>query len=299
MTAAVGGFLIDGINHPTVDQVRAAKAIGVMLYGGTPGDSLGKDFTAGQYAAYKQAGLLTPFMYENRATDATADAPAIEYRDGVNHANALIADLRNKGVADTEPIECTCDEHLTAAQIPRALQYQTGFYNAAKAQWHGAVGGYGFPEFTTAIHDAHVADWLHGCGRQSDQPAFINIWQDNNNTIFVGGSNDDEDWVRTPLPFGGGNVGILAPDDVAAVANAVLFNTKIVGPSGATQYNANDMLYWTNRIINGWDAMVAELTAIKTELDAVQAGQQSGVDPSAAIAKIETFLSSVKVVAGT
>jgi len=293
-TAIVGQKLIDGINHPTVAQVRAANAIGVMLYGGTPGDSLGKNFTGGQYRAYKQAGLLTPFMYENRANDATADPASIEYRDGVNHANALMADLRANGVADTEPVEVTCDEHLTAAQIPQAVQYQAGAFNTFKAQWHGPVGGYGFPEFTQAIHDARVADWFHGCGSQSAQPAFIDIWQDNNQTILVGGSRDDEDWVRQPLLFGGE----MTPDDVAAVVNGVLFNTKIVGPQGPTPYNLNDMIFWTNKIVNGWDAMVAELTAIKTELDTVQAAE-GNVDTSDAIAKIEAFLGTIKVTAGT
>lgn len=192
-------YLFDGINHPTVAQVRASGAVGCLLYGGTPADSLGKDFTAAQYASYKADGLLTAFVFENTANDM-----ATGMAGGAAHADALLADLRSKGVLPTEPIGATVDEHVTAANIPLAVQYQTGFYRRALALgWAGARGGYGFAEFLIAIHDAQVCDWFWGAGSRSSLPPYTNIWQDNTGTINVGGSADDRDWILVPLPTGG------------------------------------------------------------------------------------------------
>lgn len=191
----------DGTNHPGAGTVLLDGFQWAFLYGGTPASLSGKDFTSGQYADYKHHGIAVAIMYENRADDATADPASIEYADGVAHAQALLADLRAKGVAETEPVESTCDEHLTVTQIPQAVQYQAGFYRTIKASgWLGPVGAYGFPEFLNAVRSAGVADWFHGCGSRSTQPTWVNVWQDNTGTYLVGGAPDDVDWILVPLP---------------------------------------------------------------------------------------------------
>lgn len=200
-------YLFDGINHPTAQQVIASGAIGALLYGGTPADSLGKDFTAAQYADYKAHGLLCAFVFE-----ATANDMAGGFGAGSAHAAALLADLRAKGVATTEPVGATVDEHVTAANIPLAMQYQNGFWSSVKASgWSGPVGIYGFAEVLIACHNTGHADWYWGAGQRSLLPLYTNVWQDNTGVINVGGSADDKDWILIPLPQGGTMTDLTSP----------------------------------------------------------------------------------------
>jgi hypothetical protein len=206
------GILFDGTNHPSAQQVRAAGCIGCLMYGGTP--QYPKDVTAAQYRDYKANGLLTPIVFEIDGNDMNGGAAG-----GAAHAQALLADLRNKGVANTEPVGATVDKHITAADIPLAVQYQRGFYQYVKGNgWAGPVGGYGFAEFLIAVHNAHVADWYWGAGQRSLLPPWVNIWQDNTGVINVGGRVADRDWIVVPLPPGG-NVA-LTPDDINAIWSA-------------------------------------------------------------------------------
>lgn len=189
-----GDRIFDGINHPTAATVLADNLIGALLYCGTPHS--GKDFTAVQYADYVDHGLWRLMCYENVADDIAGGATA-----GIQHAQAFIADARAKHVDFTDPALAAVDEHVAVARLPLAVAYQRAFRNQLRAQgWRGPIGAYGFPETLNAFRTAGVADFYFGAGRAADQPAFVNIWQDNTTTILVGGSADDQDWVRIPLP---------------------------------------------------------------------------------------------------
>lgn len=189
-----GDRIFDGINHPSAATVLADDLIGALLYCGTPHS--GKDFTAAQYADYAEHGLWRLMCYENVADDIAGGVTA-----GVQHAQAFLADAKAKHVDFADPALAAVDEHVSAARIPLAVSYQRAFRNQLRAQgWTGPIGAYGFPEVLNAFHAAGVADFYFGAGRAADQPAFLNIWQDNTTTILVGGSHDDQDWVRIPLP---------------------------------------------------------------------------------------------------
>jgi len=186
-------ILFDGTNHPSSQQVIDAGCVGALMYGGTPQYS--KNFTPAQYRDYKARNLLTAFAFEIDANDMNGAQAA-----GAAHAASLLANLRSGGVANTEPVCSTVDKHITAANIPLAVQYQRGFYQYVKGNgWAGPDGGYGFAEFLVAIHDAGVADWYWGAGQRSLLPPYTNIWQDNTGVINVGGSADDRDWILIPL----------------------------------------------------------------------------------------------------
>lgn len=186
--------IYDGVNHPSAATVLADGLVGGLLYGGTPNS--GKNFTAAQYADFKAHGLLTPFAYENLATDMSGGATA-----GVAHASALISDLRAKHVAETEPVFPTVDEHVSVADLPLAVEYQRAFFNTVvKTGWLGRIGTYGFPELLNAVHADGCAEFYFGAGSRASQPAFVNIWQDNTQTVVVGGAHDDKDWILIPLP---------------------------------------------------------------------------------------------------
>lgn len=189
----------DGINHPSAATVIADGLSGGMLYAGTPADTLGKDFTAAQYADYTAYGLFIGLVYESVAGDFLGGTAA-----GTAHAHDLWNDCAAKGVAVSHPACSTVDEHVATGDLPTVVTYQRAFRDELRALgWTGPIGIYGFPETTTACHDAGVADWFWGAGTRSAQPAYLNVWQDNTGTINVGGSADDRDWILVPLPTGG------------------------------------------------------------------------------------------------
>ena len=117
---------------------------GAFRYGGTPGRT--KNMQPGDVANALGAGLQQAVVYEDTARDAEAG-----YAAGVAHANALLADCARCKVPTTVPLAAAADEHLTAAQVTVAVQYQAGFYRTVKASgWSGPVGAYGFDEFIEA-----------------------------------------------------------------------------------------------------------------------------------------------------
>jgi Domain of unknown function (DUF1906) len=220
-------ILFDGTNHPSGQQVIDAGCIGCLLYGGTP--QYGKNFTPAQYRDYKARGLLTPFVFEDGANDMAGG-----FNGGSAHASALLADLRRGGVANTEPVGPTVDEHVTAANIPLAVAYQNGFSSYVKSSgWLGPVGTYGFSELLIAVHNAGLADWYWGAGSRSAMPPFVNFWQDNTGTIQVGGSADDRDWILVPLPGGDMPATVADAQLIAGYVIQALFNTRVKGPDGA------------------------------------------------------------------
>lgn len=185
-------LFFDGTNHPSAATVKADGLDGGMLYGGTPTSP--KNFTAAQYADYEASGLFTAFVFEHIVNDMSGGRNA-----GLLNAAALMADLKAKGVDPSKPVCVAIDEHVSTANLPTAVAYVTGFRDGVRARlWKGPIGVYGFPEVTNACRT--VVQWFWGAGRRADQPAFINVWQDNNATIQVGGSVDDKDWLLIPLP---------------------------------------------------------------------------------------------------
>lgn len=259
-------ILFDGTNHPSAQQVIDADCGGCLMYGGTP--QYAKNFTAAQYRDYKSNGLLTLFAFEVDANDMNGGSAA-----GVQHARALISDLRSKGVDEHEPVCATVDKHVAAANIPLAVAYQRGFRDAVRATgWLGPVGGYGFSEFLIAIHDAGVADWYWGAGARSSMPAYTNIWQDNTRTILVGGSADDPDWVLIQLS--GGNMDWsdqipfnqtpANPKQTAAVALCI---------ANADLYAGNAMTN-TAVLLTQLSAVAANVTAVAKALDVLQTTEQ-------------------------
>lgn len=193
MTPPNLGKWADGDPLASGAQLRSAGYIGALVYGGTPGRA--KSTTTAQRADFQSAGLQVAAVYENTSTDINGGTAA-----GSSHADALMSDLRNCGYPSTTPICVAADEHLTASQITLGVQYQTGFYQRAKAQgWAGPAGGYGFSEFTQAIHSANVADWLWQAGSQSALWPSVTFWQDNTGTDTVAGHATDRDWQLLPL----------------------------------------------------------------------------------------------------
>ncbi|HEX5404790.1 MAG TPA: glycoside hydrolase domain-containing protein [Pseudonocardiaceae bacterium] len=207
--AAVDEQGFDGINHPPALTLIADGIEVAFLYGGTPASTSGKDFSAAQYGDYKSHGIKCAFVYENLATDWRGGASA-----GRAHAIALLADLAAKRTDGTDPVAVSIDQHVDTGDLPVVVQYVTAFARAiVAAGYRGPVGVYGFREVLDAVHAAGVVAWYWCAGARSTVPAYANVWQDNNQMILVGGSDDDVDWILVPLP---GGITDMTPDDLFA-----------------------------------------------------------------------------------
>lgn len=189
-------WIADGINHPSAATLAADGAAGWMGYVGTP--SSPKNMTAAQYADYKahKPPLLLLFVYERLTTDISGGGLA-----GAAHAMAFLQDARRLRIAFTENALAAVDEHVSAANMTKFVAYQRSFRNTLKGLgWKGNIGVYGFSEVIKKAHEEGIADFYVGAGRLADLPPYTNIWQDNTQTVLVGGSHDDKDWIRVPLP---------------------------------------------------------------------------------------------------
>jgi glycoside hydrolase-like protein len=188
----------DELGRPSAVDLIKAGFDGVILYAGTPAAASGKDFTTAQYQDYLAHGLQILYVYELGTNDIIGGAEL-----GQAHALDLIADLQAKGASPGYPACAAVDEHVSAANLGLAVEYQRGFFLALKkAGYFGPVGVYGFPEVTTAVHAASpgpIAEWYWGCGSHSAQPSFINIYQSNAGTVTVDSIPVDEDEVLIPV----------------------------------------------------------------------------------------------------
>lgn len=267
---------LDMLGKPSAATILADGYEGVLLYAGTPAAASGKDFSAAQYQEYFVHSLQILYVYELGTTDISGGAAA-----GAAHAADLLADLKAKDASLGYPCCAAVDEHVAAANLALAVDYQRGFYVALKqAGYFGPVGVYGFSEVTTAVHDASpgpIADWYWGCGSRSSQPAFINIYQSNTGTVTIGGVQADVDDVLIPveeevtnpftansapapilIPFGQANDGAYSGTDAAKPTS---FSDYARFTNAVVWYNQNLLL---NEVIPMLAAMEAAIATLQT-----------------------------------
>jgi hypothetical protein len=280
------GKWADGDPLPNGAQLRGAGFIGALVYGGTPGRP--KNTYSAQRLDLQSAGLQLAAVYENTSTDINGGAAA-----GSAHADALITDLINCGYTSTLPVCVAADEHLTASQTALGVQYQTGFYQRIKALgWRGPVGGYGFSEYTQAIHNAGVADWLWQCGSQSALWSGAHFWQDNTGIDNVANIAVDRDWQLQALPVfnqpaAGGDMptqtrlpatDTASPPVVTDTASLVVDGcTKLwTQTEGMTQLVIENIWFWgpTPAAPSPANDLIAQVTGPLT-IDAVRSGPWS------------------------
>lgn len=178
------GRWADASGHPSGADLVADGYIGVFVYAGTPW--LPKNITGPVYRDYVAHGLQIIAVYEDGTDDINSGA-------GAQHARDIMSDLANVGAPNTLPICAAADKHLTAAEIPTGVGYQRDFWSTAKnSGWSGPVGGYGFSEFTHAIADAGLSEFLWQCGSASVLWDGVTFWQRNDvPPTYVGGVQVD------------------------------------------------------------------------------------------------------------
>jgi hypothetical protein len=152
-----------------------------------------KHCRAAEYADLVAAGLDVWLVFEQAVTDMLGG-----YGAGV--ANARRAQAGARALGHQGLIFMASDMHLTAAQIPVALQYIRG---AESVLGHGATGVYGFWELIDAAITAGVgsAYWQAGIAPAPTDP--VHLWQRNDGFVTVGGIQCDVNVLLRPIPGGG------------------------------------------------------------------------------------------------
>jgi hypothetical protein len=157
--------------YPGGAALRAAGIAGVIRYVGLGSSS--KRITRAEYLDLVANGIEVRLVAELGTHDAEGG-----YAAGVANARAALADARALGIPDTVGIAAACDEHLTSAQVPTAVQYAHGFADVLGTD---RAGAYGFAEFVDAVHAADIVGWWWKCGSAptAAEAAWITFWQRN------------------------------------------------------------------------------------------------------------------------
>lgn len=160
--------------RPGGAALKAAGVNGAIRY--VSAGSSGKLITAAEYSDLTIHGIQVLLVYELGTTDALGG-----YTAGAAHAQAALSTARAYGIPDTVGIAAASDMHLTAAQVPTAVQYVQGF---ASVLGVARTGAYGFAEMVDAVHAANAAGWYWKCGSAptTAEAAWVNFWQRNAGT---------------------------------------------------------------------------------------------------------------------
>lgn len=243
--------------RPTAAALKAAGYTGVIRYIGL--GSAGKRITNAEYQDLTSHGLQVLLVAELNTHDAEGG-----YQAGRANATTALADARILGIPDTVGIAAACDEHLTGAQIPAAVDYARGFQDIIGRD---RCGIYGFIEFTTACKNAGVGSWYWRCGTKpsvADQQ-WTHFWQRNTGVTQEAVAGITVDINDQLLPVGGDD---MTPDQnnmLASIWNAVFFGGGDAGP----------------------ESIIRRLEKIENTVGVIAAG---GVDVDALAAKLSATL---------
>lgn len=244
--------------RPGGAALKAAGITGAIRY--VSAGSAGKLVTAAEYADLVAHGVQVLLVYELGVHDAEGG-----YTQGAAHAQAALSTARAYGIPDSVGIAAAADEHLTAGQVPAAVDYVRGFRDVLGKN---RTGAYGFAEFVDAVHTAGYAGWYWKCGSapSAAESGWVNFWQRNTGqtTQVINGIICDLNEERIPV------TGVDMPltnDDIAAIwafqfgGSDPLNNQAPMDPIAA-----RDWLATTNRWANAaYTAAVADGAAITTE----------------------------------
>lgn len=158
--------------YPGAANLAAAGFTGAIRYIGK--GSEGKQLQEAERADFDAHGFRYLLVCELDTHDAEGG-----YAAGQAFGLAALADARAQGVPDSVGIACAADEHLTAAQIPTAVEYARGFRDVVGA---ARMGVYGFSEFVAAARAAGIGSWFWQCGNPpstTGTSGFVTFWQRN------------------------------------------------------------------------------------------------------------------------
>lgn len=204
-------------------------------------------------------GIGIEAIYEENVDD-----PAGGWDAGVRMGAQAVESARAAGLPAGTTIYFCADAWLANHGIPisTAMEFLDG---ASSTIAEYTPGAYGFEDFVFAAATGGHAKRFWLCGAEipvERVPDWLDAYQWNNGREPVDGLETDLIKRYRPILNGG--------DDVSA--DDVLFNTKIQGPNGQTEYNLNDLVYWTNVYANQIPVLSTKIDGLMAAVTALASG---------------------------
>lgn len=258
-----GGKWLDTAGKPDPMQAVKQGFEGAFVYVGTPGSP--KNCTTAYYGQLVAAGLAVIAVVEHNQHDAELGTPA-----GTSYAEAGLVDMASMGFASDVPLGVTADEHLTAGQIPTAVEFQAAASQIIRTAGRLAMG-YGFAEFIHALRPDRLVDIEWQSGSRSLVDSETHFWQDNTGTEQVGPVTVDRDWKFL---------------EVIMTTPAAIWGYQIPTTDGKTTFSAFDWLRYADtyaaQSVASLATVSSALTAIATALAATDADVKAAATQEAA-----------------
>lgn len=240
--------------------IKAAGYPGVIRYIDSPENLGWKHTTKAEYASHKAAGLGIRMVMQTTTTASDGGFPV-----GVAHARRALAGAQYLGYAGV--IYFTNDN----TALPDPQEWADYLKGAASVLSWDDVGAYGFANAMDAARDRTACRHFWQAGRRSDVRAFVQVWQDNNTKVIVGGIECDRNLILKPLttPTEENDMEYTDPWDDAAL--------NALGPNklGWALKNIKDNAKATRSMV---DTVEPKLTAIQAAIAAI--ANNPDVDPA-------------------
>lgn len=218
----------------------------------------GKHTTQAEYASLIASGLTVRLVMEVNTKDANGG-----YNQGLLYARRALAGADKLGYRG---VIYFCNDSPALDSATLWDDYLTGA--AAVLGW-GRVGAYGFANAMDVA--AHMTPCQHfwQAGRRSDVRPFVQVWQDNNTQVTVGGIRCDRNLILKPLE--GDDMTPEQANQLQYVYDALLKG----GASTPYGWSLQDLLKATHG--NGLAVLTESVPALATELAAIKANQTAPV----------------------
>lgn len=241
-------------DRPTVDQIRATGAVGVVRYFSA---DVTKNWTLQEFRDYTAAGLMVASVWETTAGRALAD-----YTAGQADARAADAQRAADGFPADMPIHFAVDTDTDWAHV---APYFAGVANVLTRDRVGVYGGLQVIEGAAAA--GYPFRWQTAAWSGGQVSPHATLYQAG---TALGGQADTnhvmaQDWGQYPRP----EVDMpLTPDDINAIWAHPLVDAMDNKPRPASAY-----LAWMDKIHQGQSD---QINAVKADVDALKAALPAG-----------------------
>ncbi len=166
--------------------IKNAGYTGVIRYIDSPANLGRKHTSRAEYASHKAAGLGVRLVMQTTTTASDGGRSV-----GIDHAERAKAGADYLGY--TGVIYFTNDR----TTVPNPAAWRAYLDAAVSVLGRARVGAYGF--FNAMDLAVGHVDHFWQAGRRSDVRPFVQIWQDNNTQVTVGGITCDRNLILKPL----------------------------------------------------------------------------------------------------
>lgn len=227
--------------------IKNAGYTGAIRYIDSPANLGRKHTSLAEYRSLKAAGLDVRLVMQTTTTASDGGRAA-----GIDHAQRALAGAKYLGY--TGVIYFTNDR----VNLPSSTSWDAYLTGVASVLGWARVGAYGFANAMDVA--AHMTECQHfwQAGRRSDVRPFVQIWQDNNVQVTVGGITCDRNLILKQL----------VEDVMDARQEAILAYVKAVVVENQTRINTANASVDTLEpkvaaLTNKVDALIAQVAALQ------------------------------------